>query len=155
MRSRSVTLVPYREPEPHSEEARAHVQLQKLHEAVGGTILVHKYFQAGNLPTKAGTFDWTLGQGVQRLRAESDADYALFVFLHDSYASGGRVAMMIAMAAFGVGIPGGVQRGVASLVDLRSGDVVWFNVLVRGTGDLRTVDSATDAVTTLLAEVPL
>jgi hypothetical protein len=35
------------------------------------------------------------------------------------------------------GIMGGVQSGFASLVDLRTGDIVWFNQLGRATGDLR------------------
>ena len=155
MGSRKVSLVSYREPEAGTDAARAHVQLQKLHEAVGVTILNHKYNQAAALPTKADGFDWTLGSDAERLREEFGADYALFLFLHDSYASGGRVAMMVVMAAFGVGIHGGIQRGFASLVDLRNGNIAWFNLLVRGTGDLRTQESAEDAVTTLLAEVPL
>ncbi len=155
MGKRKVQLVPYREPDAGSDAAHAHVQLQKLHEAVGGTILVHRYNQAAILPTKADRFDWTLGTDTRRLRQEFGADYALFLLLHDSYASGGRVAMIIAMAAFGVAVHGGIQRGFASLVDLRTGDVAWFNVLVRGAGDLRTPESASDAVSTLLAEVPL
>ena len=154
-RSRSINKVPYREPELGSTEAHDHGQLLKLHEAVGSTILVHKFNQAAALPTKAERFDWTLGGEVRVLRDAYEADYALFVYLHDSYASGGRVALMVAMAAFGVAVPGGIQRGFASLVDLRTGAVVWFNVLVRGTGDLRSGDAAMDAVNTLLAEIPL
>lgn len=155
MASRSAVSVPYREPRHGSASAHSHLQLLKLHEAVGGTILVHKYNEAMMLPTKAQRFDWTLGPDARLLAEEYDADYALFVLLHDSYASGERVAMMVAMAAFGVGLQGGIQRGFASLVDLRSGDIVWFNVLVRGSGDLRTPEAAKDAVTALLLEVPL
>lgn len=155
MVSRSVTPATYKEPEENSPEANAHLQLLKLHEAVGGTILVHKYNQAALLPTKAESFDWTLGEDARRLGQESGADYALFVLLHDSYASGGRVAMMVAMAVLGVAVPGGIQRGFASLVDLRSGDIAWFNVLVRGSGDLRTPEAASDAVNALLVEIPL
>ncbi len=99
MASRKVVPVPYQEPEEGSAEWQAHVQLLKLHQAVGGTILIHKYNQAALLPTKSDVFDWTLGEGARRLRQETGADYALFVFLHDSYASGGRVATDAALNA--------------------------------------------------------
>ncbi len=155
MSSRDVRLVTYREPDAGSPAAKAHVQLQKLHEAVGGTILLHKYNQAALLPTKGDALDWTLGAEATRLGDEFDADYALFLLLHDSYASGERVAMIVAAALFGVGLPGGIQRGFASLVDLRTGDIVWFNVLVRGAGDLRSPESAEEALVMLLSDVPL
>jgi hypothetical protein len=155
MSSRRARMISYREPQEGSPAARAHVQLQKLHEVVGGTILLHKYNQAAVLPTKVDTFDWTLGAQTAQLGDEFGADYGLFVLLHDSYASGERVAVIVAAALFGVGLHGGIQRGFASLVDLRTGDIVWFNVLVRGAGDLRDAGSADDAVTTLLSDVPL
>ena len=41
-------------------------------------------------------------------------------------------------------MPGGQQVGFASLVDLNSGQVVWFNRLARETGDLRTADEAAE-----------
>ena len=56
-----------------------------------GSILTHHYGVL-KLPNKDGKFDWTLGEGVKALREDADADYALFVFLRDSYASAGRKA---------------------------------------------------------------
>jgi hypothetical protein len=93
----------------------------------------------------------------ERLLAEEfDADYGLFVYLHDSYASGARVAAMLAAAVFlRIGLQGGIQVGFASLVDLRTGDVVWFNHLVSTTGDLRTPEPALRAVGLLLKDLPL
>jgi hypothetical protein len=129
------------------------VQLQKLHEAVGFTILSHKY-GVMPLPTKEGKFDWTLGDEVNALREKYDADYALFVFVRDSYSSGGRVAFQIAAAIMGVGVPGGIQVGFASLVDLDNGEVVWFNRLARASGDLRNQVEAAETVRTLLAGLP-
>lgn len=152
---RPVSLVQYKEPDADSAQAHAHAQLLKLHEAVGSTILTHKYNQAMSLPSKAGIFDYTLGAGTQVLREHYSADHALFLYLHDSYASGGRVAVMIAMAALGVGVQGGVQRGFASLVDLQTGDISWFNVLVSGAGDLRTIEPTKAAVASLLGNIPL
>ena len=51
-------------------------------------------------------------------------------------------------------MPGGQQMGFASLVDLDTGDIVWFNRLQRGVGDLRTFDNARSSVEVLLTEFP-
>ena len=143
--------------EPLDDLTAEHPQAQliKLHGAVGLTILFHQYNQAFALPTKKDKFDWTLGPAVQVLRQEYDADYALFVYLRDSFATSGRVALIIVGAIFGVGVPGGVQVGFASLVDLETGDIVWFNRLVSEVGDLRERDSARDATENLLDDLPL
>jgi hypothetical protein len=122
---------------------------------VGGAILIHKYSgQLLALPTKIDKFDWSLGEGVNILREDFGADYGLFIFWRDSYASPGRVAMMVGMAALGVVAPGGRQIGFASLVDLRSGEIVWFNFQVRGTGDLRGEETALSSVQSLLTDFP-
>ena len=88
------------------------------------------------------------------LNERYEADYALFVYLRDSYASAGRVAFFIFAAALGVGIPMGQQVGFSSLVDLENGDVVWFNRLARGVGDLRKPGPAADSVELLLWDFP-
>jgi hypothetical protein len=62
---------------------------------------------------------------------------------------------MIGMALLGIGMPGGIQVGYASLVDLETGQVVWFNRLARGTGDLREPDSAAETVEALLTDFPV
>jgi hypothetical protein len=49
---------------------------------------------------------------------------------------------------------GGIQVGFASLVDLDTGEVAWFNVLVNQTGDLRTAEPARIAVDSLLTDMP-
>jgi len=130
------------------------LQMLKLHEAVGGAILTHQYQTPLQLPTKANGFEWSLGPRTQELKKKYGGDYALFLFVRDSYASSGRVATMVVAALFGVGIQGGVQVGFASLVDLNSGEVVWFNRLVRGGGDLRTAPAARETVSQLLANFP-
>jgi hypothetical protein len=55
-------------------------------------------------------------------------------------------------ALLGAGIPGGSQVGFASVVDLKTGDIVWFNRLVRTTGDLRTAEAATETVDALVGD---
>lgn len=130
------------------------IQLVKLHGEVGKAIALFQYEGPVKLPTKNGTFDWTLGPDSRYLQEKYDADYALFVYLRDSYVSGGRVGVIVVAAMFGVGLQGGVQIGFASLVDLETGEVVWFNRLISGTGDLRTADAADKSVASLLENFP-
>jgi hypothetical protein len=150
---KNARLVPYESPGGEAEQAD--VRLVKLHDAVGATILVHKLVPQQALPTKDGRFDWTLGDGVKVLRERTGADYALFAVVRDSYTSAGRVAVIVVAAVFRVALPGGQQTGFVSLVDLRSGDVVWFNRIIDPTGDLRTLEPARKAVKALLDGFPL
>jgi len=126
---------------------------ETLHSAVGTSLLIHHY-GALKLPSKNGRFDWSLGPGVSSLRKQYDADYALFVHYRDYQASGGRVAFAILAAAAGVGVGVGSESGFASLVDLDSGDIVWFNTVVVGSGELRDVDGARKTVAKLLDTMP-
>jgi hypothetical protein len=130
-------------------------QLLRLNEAVGESIRTFEY-GALKLPTKKGSFDWTLGDGAQELRAEKGADYALFVTARGTYASAGRKAVMVGAALLGVAVPLGQQQVFASLVDLRTGRVVWFNVAVAGPqADMRSPDGARSLCQALLKGVPL
>jgi len=137
--------------------------LERLHNAVGNSIALHKYM-GYQLPTKRGKgLDWTLGEEAVLLGQRSGFDYALFVYAEDSFASGGRVALQIlGIAGCFVGfcapnVGGGGQFAYASLVDLHSGKVVWFNVLQAGSqvagikmGDIRTPAGAAQMVDRLL-----
>ncbi len=133
------------------------VQLVKLHDAVGGAILLHTVNGGGafKLPTKSDPLDFTLGPGVKDLRQKFGADYAMFVTVRDSYTTTGRAFLMLGMAALGVGISGGQQAGFVTLVDLRTGNVVWFNWLNSQNGDLRTPAPAQKVVDNLLKGLPL
>ncbi len=142
------------DPEYASDDLQ--VQLMKLNEAVGMSIMFFQYqtTPVSQLPTKKDSFDWTLGPDVRYLRDKYEADYALYVFLRDSYSSGGRTALIIFGALLGVGIPGGAQVGFASLVDLETGEVVWFNRLLRPEGDLRTAEAARATTDVLMTSFP-
>ena len=129
------------------------IRYETLHSAVGGTLLTH-YFGGMKLPSKGENFDWSLGPGVASIGQQHDADYALFVHYRDYQASGGRVAFAILAAAAGVGVPMGGEMGFASLVDLKSGDIVWFNRVIAGSGELRKPDGAAATVNGLLAGIP-
>jgi hypothetical protein len=125
-------------------------QLQLLNQAVSISIL-HYAGPGSALRNKHGKFDWSLGPGVSELRQATGADYALFTYVRDSYTSGGRAAMrVIGFLLLGGDIGGGVQVGLASLVDLRTGQVVWHNLLLDQTGDLRDPAGARETVGDLL-----
>lgn len=153
--SKNLALRRYRKPVDPQTEA-AHARIINLHRAVGQSIRLHKYpNMPTTLPTKEKTFDWTLGEGARRLGADLDADYALFVHVRDSYSSAERIALMVGAALFGVAVPGGVQVGFASLVDLRTGEVVWFNQTVNSMGDLRSAKPTPEQLSALLDQLPL
>jgi hypothetical protein len=134
-------------------------EVERLFNAVGSAIVVHRY--AGlTLPTKRRQgLDWTLGEDAVRLGRATGMDYALFLSAQDSYASTGRIALQVlGVAGCLVGfcapqIGGGSQQGYASLVDLRTGDVVWFNVVRAQTGDIRTRDGAVQMVDRLVGRM--
>ncbi len=132
-----------------------HIEYEKLHSAVGLTVLHHQ-FGMFKLPSKGNgeVFDWSLGPGINALADEHDAEYGLFVYYRDYQASGGRVAFAILAAAAGVGVATGSEHGFASLVDLRTGDIVWFNVVNVGSGELRDEASAAATVDALFADIP-
>lgn len=133
--------------------ADEHAELLHLHGAVARAISWH-HMGGLKLPTKEDRLDWSFGDALQPLRQATGARYALFTWVRDSYASPERKAMMVGLALLGVGVGGGVQVGYSSLVDLETGQVLWFNQLVSATGDLRDEKSATASVDSLLTGFP-
>lgn len=139
-------------------DPRLVTELERLHQAVGLTIRVHKYTPGMELPTKKNLFDWTLGQQAIEYGRQSGYDYALFLHAEDSFSSGGRVALQ-AVSVLGcvVGIcyipPGGMQIAFVSLVDLKTGQVVWYNFLYSEDGDIRTEKGASELVENLLDDM--
>jgi hypothetical protein len=103
------------------------------------------------LPSKQGKLDWTLGPEVGVLRQKSGADYALFLHIRDSYATAERVlAVVVGALLRTIVMPGGRQEIAASLVDLKTGQVLWFHRLQRATGDLREREPARETLDSLL-----
>lgn len=140
--------------------------LERLHGAVGNSIALHKYMGA-YLPTKPRRgLDYTLGSEAVELGRKTGFDYALFMHAEDSIVSGGRVALQVlGIAGCFVGfcapnIGGGGQFAYASLVDLKTGEVVWFNVLQTGSqiagikmGDMRSPQGAAQLVERLVGRM--
>lgn len=128
-------------------------ELLHLHGAVARAIAQH-HEGALKLPTKDGKLDWSFGDTLRPLQQATGARYGLFTWVRDSYASAERVAMMVGLALLGVGVSGGVQIGYATLVDLESGQVLWFNQLARAHGDLREAAKAVETMDALLTGFP-
>jgi hypothetical protein len=133
------------------EDRELSLELVSFHRAVGAAVLLHQY-QGLTLPSKQGKFDWSLGPSVAAIARTHEANYALFLFVRDSYATAGRVAMIAVAALLGAGVQGGSQIGFASVVDLKTGDIVWFNWLARASGDLRTPQAAAETVKALVSD---
>jgi hypothetical protein len=128
--------------------------LIQLHRQVGTAIVTYKYGPV-SLPTKKGRFDWTLGEQAVAFGTATHYDYALFLSTQDSFASGGRralqvVGMLGCLTGYCVIVSGGNQIAFASLVDLKTGGIVWFNRLQSMSGDIRTPNGAKELVDKLL-----
>jgi hypothetical protein len=125
-----------------------------LERAVASAIAMHHRNGDMKLQTKGDRLDWSLGDAVKPLKERTGADYALFTWVRDTYASGERKAAMLALALIGAISVGGEQIGNASLVDLNTGRVVWFNQIDRMSGDLREARPAKETVEALLKDFP-
>lgn len=132
-----------------------------LHAAVVSAILAHKYsYGDGKLPTKKGKFDYTLGPGAAQLGTLSGgANYGLFMLTYDQFSTDSRKAMQVA-GALGclIGacmiVTGGIHVAYVSLVELETGNIVWFNVLRGSKGDVREADGAQSMVDAIMASMP-
>ena len=128
-------------------------ELLSLHAAIAQSIALHQ-FGGVPLPTKNGQLDWSFADAMKPLEDRTGARYGLFIWVRDGYSSASRKAAIFIAAALGVGLGGGQQSAYASLVDLDSGRVLWFNRIVRQRGDLREAGSAAETVDALLKNFP-
>ena len=159
------TLILERRDEVQGVSPEAVADLERLFIAVGNSIILHRY-QGLNLPTKRRQgIDWTLGEDAVAFGRATGMDYALFLHAEDAIASTGRVALQvlgIAGCFIGFCAPqgGSGQAAYASLVDLRTGEVVWFNLLQAGSqvpgvgvSDIRTREGASAMVERLIGRM--
>src|SRR3954452_21775949 len=140
--------------------------VERLNLAVDQSIVEAKYL-GNSLPTKRRKgLDWTLGDDQVKLGQKTGYDYVLFLHAEDEVASKGRVALgLLGLAGCFIGfcapnVGGQQQFDYASLVDLKTGKVVWFNVVAAGSevpgikfGDLRTPEGAAQMVERLLGRM--
>ena len=156
--------------ELEGENAELLNEYRGLFEAVSGAMFQHvtagdklaTKMKATEVTNSRGTYrrkvqqlDWTLGPGAAQLREVTGADYAMFVFTHDAYGDAGRkVAQVLAAGLFGAYVPAGIHIGYVGLVDLETGNIVWFNTDLAMGGDPRKEDGADKRVRQLLEGFP-
>ncbi|HEY6047974.1 MAG TPA: hypothetical protein VIV07_02905 [Sphingomicrobium sp.] len=164
-RGGNVTIIEHRTELPGVAPQEL-ADVERLNFAVDQSIVDAKYL-GDYLPTKRGRgLDWTLGADAVKLGQKTGYDYALFLHAEDQIASTGRIALgVLGLAGCFVGfcapnVGGGQQLDYASLVDLKTGEVVWFNVVEAGSqipgikfGDLRTPQGAAQMVERLLGRM--
>lgn len=164
-RGGKVTIVEHRNEIPGVSEQEL-ADIERLNFAVDQSIVEHKYL-GDYLPTKRGRgLDWTLGADAVKIGQKTGYDYALFLHAEDQVASTGRIALgVLGFAGCFVGfcapnIGGAEQLDYASLVDLHTGEVVWFNVVSAASqvpgikfGDLRTREGAAQMIERLLGRM--
>jgi hypothetical protein len=156
LQSRQAAMQAFDAPSP--EMAQVVADYESLHRAVAGSIIQHKIYGV-KLPTKKDKFDWTLGPGTQTLAEATNTTYGLFLFGRDSFASAGRrgvqaVGMLGCLVSVCLVAAGGQHMYYASLVDLSSGNVVWFNFLNGFKGDVRKDEGVDSMVSALFASMP-
>jgi hypothetical protein len=92
---------------------------------------------------RAKTFDYTLGPGMKGLADRTGIDAALIVSGSDYISSAGRKAAMVmgvlvgALAGALVVPQGGISFISVGIVDLRTGDLLWFGTDQSGVADFR------------------
>ncbi len=147
-----IILVPFNS---QNQETESHRNFYNLMNAVGDAMLLHYHSVNHHLPTKE-KLQWSVGDSTKIFREEYDADYALYVYLRDHFSSSGRIAMgVVSGLLFGAAPGAGMEIGLAQFINLKTGDVVWFNFIrSEGFGDLREPDSAKTAIENLLKELP-
>lgn len=164
-RGGNVTIIEHRNALAGVSEQEL-ADVERLNFVVDESIVEHRYL-GDTLPTKRGKgLDWTLGQDAVTLGRNSGYDYALFLHAEDEVASTGRIALgVLGLAGCVVGfcapnVGGAEQLDYASLVDLRTGQVVWFNVVDAASqipgikfGDLRSPQGAAQMVERLLGRM--
>lgn len=138
---------------PDGEEVRRY---NYLFGAVADSVMEYQFFPGNRLPTKKQdkSFEWTVGPGIRDAAALAGFDYVLMIRTKDAYGSTGRKALQIVGLLAGVGVTSGEHLGMAGLVDVKTGDLVWLNADMQMGGDPRTQEGASKRVGQLLEGFP-
>jgi len=125
------------------EDQQAFERVRKIHRRVALAKALHSSHPNFALPTKGKRYHASLGRDAAApLGKLTDRRYAAMLSIRDSYTSGGRAAaIFLAAAIFGAAVEGGTTAGYFSLVDVKTGEIVWQSVLPRHS-ELRTPEGA-------------
>jgi len=119
-----------------------------LFEAANIAIMRHTYDPWNTFPERVKGFDYTLGTEAAALVGKTDADAFLLIIATDHIPTRERAALVAAGLAMGamtmsyVGPSATPAKLTLALVEVKTGDILWFNTLSLPFTDLR--DEATD-----------
>jgi hypothetical protein len=161
--------------ELEGEHAALLVEYRALFEKVALAIFTH-LIAGDSLPTKqkvipnprrpsargkrVDLLDWSLGPGTARLKEVTGADYAMFVYNYDAYGDTGRKASqalgaLACLTGFCEIPDSGYHVGYAALVELSTGNIVWYNSDSEMGGDVRDAAGADKRVAQLMEGFPV
>lgn len=142
-------------------QSRELIEYHSLFGAVASSVIEYEFFPGNRLPTKkkSKSFEWTVGPDLSEIPALQGFDYVLIIRTRDAYGSTGRKLLQAAGflgAAFGLptAVQSGEHIGMAGLVEVKTGDVVWLNADLQMGGDPREIDGSVKRVKQLLEGFP-
>lgn len=146
--------------DPNAEQSEETQQALLLHQAVTSSLAAHVVFVdiaafAGALPHQSTQREiYTLGDSVRHLAPGQDADYALFLTSRSQIESGGLFMTKVLIGAATGYVPASATfRGTSvSVVDLRTGEVVWLGAW--NSGDPRNPDEAESIISQIFRQSP-
>ncbi len=124
--------------------------------AVAGSVVEFQFFHGNRLPSKKKeeTFSWSVGTGLKDIPALEGFDYILLIRTSDAYGSTGRKMLQVVGLLGGIGVTSGEHTGMAGLIEVETGDLVWLNADLQMGGDPRTAEGAEKRVKQLLEGFP-
>lgn len=130
------------------------IQLMKTMAAMGNTVLIHNFVANASLPTKKDDPFWSMGKETAYLKQKYNADYGLFFYVRDQFTSDARQATKLLAALVGIQMAAAIQQAYAGIIDLENGQLVWFNHLLKTSGDTRTQKGANEMIFELMKDMP-
>ena len=131
-----------------------------LYELVAGSADFSKSGPFAPWRERAKNFDYTLGPGLRELAERSDLDAAVIVIGSDYISSSGRKATIVlgilaaALTGMAVVPAGGIAYVSVGVVDLRTGNLLWFATSRGQSSDLREEQQVRAALDKLFTDYP-
>ena len=142
--------LPAMSPE-EAEILKEHVALYKL-TAFNASQMIRLGGPAWKAKQK--NFDYSIGDGLKFLIERSGADAAVVVAGAQVNSSGGRIAMMLLLAAAGVAIPIGGAQGTTGIIDLNTGNIQWLEERTGTKGNIREKAGAEQTMMMMVGNYP-
>lgn len=149
---RSIKYIPM--PEMKGDDAKLLSNYLDLLKITADQAVKHEVFAGEALPTKNSDLYWSLGPQISELGSKLGADYGVIMYSRNSYISKGRKSAEIVSSLFGEKAPTGVNAGSMTLVDLKTGDIVWMNIDVMLNGDVRDNAGSIEQISQLMRNFP-